>query len=84
MFKTISAALVAALMLAAPAMAATVIKTERGPMTKTIVVKPSVARSHAQVVVVKKHRHHQRYGWNKHRHGHGHKVVIVKKHRHHL
>ncbi|MDO8979882.1 MAG: hypothetical protein Q7V17_11695 [Afipia sp.] len=84
MFKTISAALVAASMLAAPAMAATVIKTERGPMTRTIVVKPSVARSHAQVVVVKKHRPHHRYGWNKHRHGHGHKVVIVKKHRHHL
>jgi hypothetical protein len=82
MLKTISAALVAASMLAAPAMAATVIKTERGPMTKTVVIKPSVARSHAQVVVVKKpHRH---YGWNKHRHGHGQKVVIVKKPRHHF
>ncbi|CAN5336188.1 hypothetical protein BH10PSE11_BH10PSE11_20910 [soil metagenome] len=84
MFKTISAALVAVSIIAAPAMAATVIKTERGPVTKTIVVKPSVANSRAQVVVVKKQRHHRHYGWNKHRHGHGHKVVIVKKHRHHL
>ncbi len=82
MLKIISAALVATSMLAAPAMAATVIKTERGPMTKTIVVKPSIARSHAQVVVVKKHRHHRHHMMNNHRHGHGHKVVIVKKHRH--
>lgn len=82
MLKTISAALVAASMLAAPAMAATVIKTERGPVTKTIVVKPSVAKAHAQVVVVKKHRHHRHYGLNKHHRAHGHKVVIVKKHRH--
>ena len=82
MLKTLSAALVAASMLAAPAMAATVIKTERGAVTKTVVVKPSVAKAHAQVVVKKAHRHHRHYGWNKHHRGHGHKVVIVKKHRH--
>lgn len=85
MLKTISAALVAVSMLAAPAMAATVIKTERGPMTRTVVIKPSVARAHGETIVVKKaYRHHHRYGWNKHRHGHGHKVVIAKKHRHHF
>jgi len=82
MLKTISAALVAVSMLAAPAMAATVIKTERGPVTKTVVVKPSVAKARAQVVVVKKHRHHRHHMMNHHRHGHSHKVVIVKKHRH--
>lgn len=83
MLKIMSAALIATSLLAAPAMAATVIKTERGAVTKTIVVKPSVANSRAQVVVVKKHRHHNRYGFHKHRHGHGQKVVILKKHRHH-
>jgi hypothetical protein len=82
MLKTISAALVAASILAAPAMAASVIKTERAPVTKTVVIKPSVANSRAQVIVVKKQRHHRHYGWNKHRHGHNQKVVIVKKHRH--
>jgi hypothetical protein len=82
MLKIFSAALIATSILAAPAMAATVIKTERAPVTKTIVVKPSVAKAHAQVVVVKKHRHHRRPVVHTHRHGHGHKVVIVKKHRH--
>ncbi|CAN5279090.1 hypothetical protein BH10PSE10_BH10PSE10_24070 [soil metagenome] len=76
MLKIFSAALVATSILAAPAMAATVIKTERGPVTKTIVVKPSVAKAHAQVVVVNKHRHHRHYG-------HGHKVIVIKKHHHH-
>jgi hypothetical protein len=76
MLKIFSAALIATSVLAAPAMAATVIKTERGPVTKTIVVKPSVAKAHAQVVVVKKHRHHRHYG-------HGHKVIVIKKHHHH-
>lgn len=81
MLKIISAALIATSMLAAPATAATVIKTERGPISKTIVVKPSVANSRAQVVVVKKKvRHH---GMRNHRHGHGQKVVVIKKHRHH-
>lgn len=76
MLKILSAALIATSVLAAPAMAATVIKTERGPVTKTIVVKPSVAKAHAQVVVVKKHRHHRHYG-------HGHKVIVIKKHHRH-
>jgi hypothetical protein len=76
MLKILSAALIATSLLAAPAMAATVIKTERGPVTKTVVVKPSVSKAHAQVVVVKKHRHHRHYG-------HGHKVIVIKKHHHH-
>lgn len=83
MLKTISAALVAASMLAAPAMAATVIKTEKAPVHRSVTIKPSVANAHAKAVVVKKmHRHHRHHGWNKHHRGHGHKVVIVKKHRH--
>jgi hypothetical protein len=83
MLKIISAALIATSMLAAPAMAATVIHTDRSPVSKTIVVKPSIAKAHAQVIVVKKHRHHRRPMMNTHRHGHGHKVVIVKKHHRH-
>lgn len=82
MLKMISAALIATSMLAAPAMAATVIKTERGPMTKTVVIKPSVANSRAQVVVVKKHRHHRHHAMHNHRHGHGQKVIVIKKHHH--
>lgn len=82
MLKIISAALIATSMLAAPAMAATVIKTERAPVSKTIVVKPSVANSRAQVVVVKKKvRHHRHHAMHNHRHGH--KVIVIKKHRHH-
>ena len=76
MLKIFSAALVATSILAAPAMAATVIKTERGPVSKTVIIKPSIAKAHAQVVVVKKPRHHARYG-------HGHKVIVLKKHHHH-
>ncbi|EKS39019.1 His-rich protein BRANT [Afipia clevelandensis] len=82
MLKIVSAALIAGSMLAAPAMAATVVKTGRGPVTKTVIVKPSVAKAHAQVIVVKKHRHHRHHMMNHHRYGHSHKVVIVKKHRH--
>lgn len=81
MLKIISAALIATSMLAAPAMAATVIKTERAPVSKTIVVKPSVANSRAQLLVVKKHRHHRNHVMSNHRHGH--KVIVIKKHRYH-
>lgn len=81
MLKIFSAALIATSMLAAPAMATTVINTHRAPVAKHIVVKPSIAKAHAQVVVVKKHRHHRRPVLHTHRHGH--KVVVIKKHHHH-
>jgi hypothetical protein len=79
MLKTLSAALVAVSMLAAPAMATTIVKTHRGHVANTVIVKPSIARAHAQMVVVKKVRPHRHM--NAHRHGH--KVVVIKKHRHH-
>ncbi len=82
MLKIISAALIATSMLAAPALATTVVHTHRAPIVKHVVVKPSVARAHAQVVVVKKHRHHRNHMMNTHRHGHGHKVIVIKKHHH--
>lgn len=71
MLKMISAALVAASMLAAPAMATTVVKTGHGVVTKKVVVKPSVAN--AQARYVKKIHHHHRHHAHKH-------VVVVKKH----
>ena len=79
MLKIISAALIATSMLAAPAMAATVIKTERGPTTKTVIVKPSVAKAHAETIVVKKvHRHHHRKFIRHHR-AHKHMGAVVTK-----
>lgn len=79
MLKKISAALLVASMLAAPAMAATVIKTEKAPITKTVTVKPSVANAKAQVVVVKKvHRHHHRKFIRHHR-AHKHMGAVVTK-----
>ncbi|BEV44442.1 His-rich protein BRANT [Afipia carboxidovorans] len=59
MFKILSAAVVAASVMVAPAMAATVIKTER-TVTTSHVLAPSVANAHAKVVVVKKHHRHVR------------------------
>jgi hypothetical protein len=70
MLKMISAALVAASMLAAPAMATTVVKTGHGVITKKVVVKPSVANAQARYV---KKIHHHRHHAHKH-------VVVVKKH----
>ncbi|MBB5051899.1 hypothetical protein HNQ36_001853 [Afipia massiliensis] len=58
MLKTISAALVAASMLAAPAMAATVMKTETAPVAKSETMKPSVANANAKVKA-KKVKHHK-------------------------
>jgi hypothetical protein len=72
MLKMISAALVAASMLAAPAMATTVVKTGHGVITKKVVVKPSVANAQARYVK-KIHHHHYRHHAHKH-------VVVVKKH----
>ncbi len=79
MFKTISAAVLAVSILAAPAMAATVIKTGNGHVTKVVTMKPSVANAHAKTVIVKKkvRPHHA------HRHFHHHhakKVVMIKNH----
>ena len=63
MFKTISAAVLAGSLLAAPAMAGTVvIKTGHAPITH------SFANANNKVVVIKKHRHHR-----------AHRHVVVKK-----
>jgi hypothetical protein len=72
MLKTISAALVAASMLAAPAMATTVIKAKvgHGVITKKVVIKPSIANAQARFV---KKIHHNRH------HAHKHVVVVKKK-----
>lgn len=74
MLKIFSAALIATSILAAPAMATTVVHTHRAPAAKHVVIKPSIAKAHAQVVVVKKPHH---------RHVHAKKVIVIKKHRHH-
>jgi len=74
MLKIFSAALIATSILAAPAMATTVVHTHRAPVAKHVVIKPSIAKAHAQVVVVKKPHH---------RHVHAKKVIVIKKHRHH-
>ncbi len=71
MFKTISAAVLAASLLAVPAMATTVIKTHNAPAAKHIVLKRSVANANAKMVS-KKHHHHHRI------HRHGGKKVIIK------
>ncbi len=77
MFKKISAAVIAASLLTAPAFAATVIKTERAPAAKTVTLKPSVANAKAQAVVVKKvHRHHRMHFT--HRHARKHMAVVKK------
>jgi hypothetical protein len=69
MLKTISAALVTASMLAAPAMATTVVKTGHGVITKKVTIKPSVANAQGHFV---KKSHHHRHHADKH-------VAVVKK-----
>lgn len=64
MFKTISAAVLAVSLLAAPAMAATATKTHTQPPAKHVVLKRSVANANAKAGAVKKHHHHYH-----HRHG---------------
>lgn len=56
MFKTISAALLAASVLAAPAMAAGAAKTATAPAAKSVQVKPSVLNANAKMS-----RHHHRH-----------------------
>ena len=63
MLKTISAALLAVSVLAAPAMAAT--KTVKAPATKTMQVKPSVLKANARMG-----HHHHRHGHHHRHHGH--------------
>lgn len=58
MLKIISAALVAGSMIVAPAMAATVMKTETAPAAKSETLKPSVANAKAKVTT-KKIKHHK-------------------------
>ena len=79
MFKKISAAVIAASLLTAPAFAATVIKTERAPATKTVILKPSVANAKAQAVVVKKVRHHSHRKFVRHHRAHKHMGAVVTK-----
>ena len=83
MFKKISAALLVTSLLTAPAMAATVTKTERAPVTKavttkTVTVKPAVANAKAQVVV-KKVRHHRHRVHVRHHRAHKHMGAVVTK-----
>ena len=71
MLKIISAVLVAGSMIVAPAMAATVMKTETAPDTKSQTMKPSVAKANAKVTTkkVKHHKAHKKSG-----------AVVSKKH----
>ena len=62
MLKTISAALLAVSVLAAPAFAADAGKTSSAPAVKTAQVKPSVLNANAKMG-----RHHHRHGYH-HRH----------------
>jgi hypothetical protein len=71
--------LLVASMLTAPALAATVIKTERAPVTKTVIIKPSVANAKAQVVVIKKARHHGHRMHVRHHRAHKHMGAVVTK-----
>jgi hypothetical protein len=60
MLKIISAAIVAASVMVAPAMAATVIKTEKTTITHSQTLKPSVANAYARGVSQERHRHNAR------------------------
>lgn len=73
MLKIISAAVVAASLMVAPAMATTVIKHK--PITHSHALKPSVANANAHMVK-KHHRHHARP------HHHAHKHMAAKRHHH--
>jgi hypothetical protein len=66
MLKTISAALLAVSVLAAPVLAATPGNTTKAPVIKTEQMKPSMLNAHAMMG-----RHHVRH----HRHHHFHKQV---------
>jgi len=79
MLKIFSAVVLATSIVAAPAMAATIIKTEQAS-AKVVTVKRSPLNAQAKVVVVKKvhrygHRAHLRHPYA-HRHA---KAVVIKK-----
>ena len=59
MLKTISAALLAVSVLAAPVMAASADKTAQAPATKSVQVKPSVLNANAKMG--RHHRHHSQH-----------------------
>jgi Ni/Co efflux regulator RcnB len=59
MLKTISAALLAVSVLAAPVMAASADKTAKAPATKSVQVKPSVLNANAKMG--RHHRHHSHH-----------------------
>jgi hypothetical protein len=70
MFKTISAALLAVSVLAAPAMAATVTKNSSAPAIKTEHAKKNVLNANAKMV-----RHHHAH-YRHHRYSHLHKKAV--------
>ena len=58
MLKIVSAALVAGSLIVAPAVAATVMKTDAAPVAKSETMKPSTANANAKVTT-KKVKHHK-------------------------
>jgi hypothetical protein len=66
MFKTISAALLAVSVLAAPAMAAGPGRTTHAPVIKAVHVKPNVLNANARMGHHHKHFHHH-YRFHRHR-----------------
>lgn len=64
MLKTMSAALIATSLLAAPSMAATVLKTETAPAAKSEALKPSTANANAKMSAkkVKHQKAHKKSG----------------------
>ena len=66
MFKTISAALLAVSVLAAPAMAAGPGRTTHAPVIKSVHVKPSVLNANARMG--RHHHKHFRHHYSSHRH----------------
>lgn len=72
MLKTISAALLAASVLAAPALAASNGKTDAAPVNKTATVKPGVLNANAKM-----HTHHVKHA----RHHTHHKKMAYRHHK---
>ena len=76
MLKTISAALLAVSVLAAPVLAANTSKTAQAPVTKSATVTPSAqVKKNPLNANAKMGRHHVRH----HRHHHSHKMAKVHK-----
>jgi hypothetical protein len=74
MLKTISAALLAVSVFAAPALAAGTEKTAQSPVAKSVQVKPSVLNANA-----KTGRHHFKHATH---HGNHKRMAVHKTHRH--